>query len=502
MLKVRLNLRKVVAVAACFAVITIFSSCDEDEKQPEITVENATALSQTVYADQTSGASEVRIVTPGAWSSTISAGIVKSVKSGEATWLSINPNSGAVAGQYTISVILEPNLTGDDREATVTITSGDTKIDVEVTQRSTKATGEPYLKVPTLITAEATNVTATAATVGGNITDAGMPTYTERGVVYATTENPIVDSNGVTKIAVAGSGTGSFEANLTDLTSETTYYARAYATNSNGTAYGNAVTFTTDEDLQPNITLTTMPISDMWFSLAGTGTATIDWGDGTDEKFTLSDDGVYWSSCDYSHDYTGISASRTITITGKNITEFSSRSGVLTNLELVDCKVLTFLEIDNNQLTSLDASGCTALIELNLWGNQLKNLNVSNLAALVYLDYGDNQLTSVNMSDNVALEWLRSSYNPLTSFDLSNNPALRELYCNENQLTSLDVSNNTALSELYCYDNLLEAENGLNALFRTLHSNAGIKKISISGNPGTDDCDRSIATSKGWTVYD
>jgi len=42
----------------------------------------------------------------------------------------------------------------------------------------------------------------------------------------------------------------------------------------------------------------------------------------------------------------------------------------------------------------------------------------------------------------------------------------------------------------------------LNALFETLHDNHGLKAIHIGGNPGTGDCDRSIATAKGWEVVD
>jgi hypothetical protein len=42
-----------------------------------------------------------------------------------------------------------------------------------------------------------------------------------------------------------GSGTGSFTSNLTGLNPSTTYYVRAYATNSTGTAYGNEIQFIT-----------------------------------------------------------------------------------------------------------------------------------------------------------------------------------------------------------------------------------------------------------------
>jgi len=211
----------------------MFSGCDDKEKDTSIKVENEASLIQTVYADQTGGVTTT-IVTAGAWSSTITEGSAKSTKSSTVSWLSIAPSSGAAAGTYPIVISLEPNLTGAERSATITIKCGDMEISIVVTQKTTKENGETYVKAPTLTTAEASNITVTTATAGGNITDAGMPAYTERGVIYGTTTNTTVEGNG-TKIAVTGSGTGSFSANLTGLTAETTYYVRAYATNDKGT---------------------------------------------------------------------------------------------------------------------------------------------------------------------------------------------------------------------------------------------------------------------------
>jgi len=107
---------------------------------------------------------------------------------------------------------------------------------------------EATVKAPELATAEVSDITASTAIAGGTITDAGTPAYTERGVCYGTTSNPTVSD---TKVADDGTGTGSFTTDLTDLTAETTYYVRAYATTSNGTAYGNEVSFTTLEDTPP-----------------------------------------------------------------------------------------------------------------------------------------------------------------------------------------------------------------------------------------------------------
>lgn len=96
--------------------------------------------------------------------------------------------------------------------------------------------------IPTVVTVDsASNITTTVATVGGDVTADGGATISERGIVYGTTANPTVDNSKKT----ATGTTGAFTANLTGLTANTTYYYRAYATNSNGTSYGTDQTFTT-----------------------------------------------------------------------------------------------------------------------------------------------------------------------------------------------------------------------------------------------------------------
>ena len=86
----------------------------------------------------------------------------------------------------------------------------------------------------------AINIAAETATLNGKIDSIGDPAYTERGFVYATVHNPTVEDD-IKKVAT-GNGTGSFYTNLTDLEMNNIYYIRAYATNSQGTAYGNEVT--------------------------------------------------------------------------------------------------------------------------------------------------------------------------------------------------------------------------------------------------------------------
>jgi len=96
---------------------------------------------------------------------------------------------------------------------------------------------------PTVSTTVASSVLAYSAIVGGSVTSDGQAGVTERGVVWSTSQNPTTASNKAT----SGSGTGNFSVTLNSLTPKTVYYARAFAVNAIGTAYGNQVTFTTTE---------------------------------------------------------------------------------------------------------------------------------------------------------------------------------------------------------------------------------------------------------------
>jgi len=82
-----------------------------------------------------------------------------------------------------------------------------------------------------------------SAQTGGVISDDGGASVTLRGVCWSTSSGPTISDNATDD----GPGQGTFVSSLTGLIPGTTYYARAYATNSAGTAYGNEVVFTTVE---------------------------------------------------------------------------------------------------------------------------------------------------------------------------------------------------------------------------------------------------------------
>lgn len=95
--------------------------------------------------------------------------------------------------------------------------------------------------LPTVSTVSVTSINYNSAVCGGNITSDGGAAITSRGVCWSPTENPTTANN----ITTNGNGIGAFASNLNGLTELTTYYVRAYAINSAGTAYGENVQFTT-----------------------------------------------------------------------------------------------------------------------------------------------------------------------------------------------------------------------------------------------------------------
>ncbi|MDD4386080.1 MAG: FISUMP domain-containing protein [Bacteroidales bacterium] len=108
---------------------------------------------------------------------------------------------------------------------------------------------------PELTTNTVIDITATTATSGGNVTADGGSPVTSRGICWSTSANPTTANSSV----ASGSGTGSFTASMTGLSSSTTYYVRAYATNSVGTTYGNQVSFTTATILETEVVDVTNP---------------------------------------------------------------------------------------------------------------------------------------------------------------------------------------------------------------------------------------------------
>lgn len=123
---------------------------------------------------------------------------------------------------------------------------------------------------------------------------------------------------------------------------------------------------------------------------------------------------------------------------------------------------LTYLSLDNNQLTSFDGTGLSSLTYLNLYNNQLTSFDSTGLSSLMTLYLNNNQLTVVNF-DGTPLYFGSSYY-------------YGAIFTNNN----LDGP-------------------ALDAMYASL-GDGGTGWIVVSGNPGTDNDDPTIATAKGYII--
>lgn len=113
----------------------------------------------------------------------------------------------------------------------------------------TNCTKDEVVTIPVLTTNEVTEVTQTSVISGGVISSDGGAPITERGVCWSTNDTPTIDDNKTTD----STEVDNFTSNITELTANTTYYIRAYATNNKGTGYGSVISFTT---LEGSVTIT------------------------------------------------------------------------------------------------------------------------------------------------------------------------------------------------------------------------------------------------------
>ena len=149
----------------------------------------------------------------------------------------------------------------------ITTTTTTRPITTTTTTRPITTTTTTTVSIPTVTTTAASSITNTTASSGGNVTATGGATVTARGVCWNTVTNPTTGNTHTTD----GSGTGVFTSLISGLTANTTYYYRAYATNSVGTAYGTVLSFTT---LNNTTTTTTQAITTTTTTLVLTTTTT------------------------------------------------------------------------------------------------------------------------------------------------------------------------------------------------------------------------------------
>jgi uncharacterized protein (TIGR02145 family) len=251
---------------------------------PEILI-NAPVVSTAVVSTITSSTAVCGgIVTSDAGSTVTARGVCWSQNSSP-TIADSKTNNGSGAGSFT------SNITGLSHMTTYFVRAYATNANGTGYGSTMSFTTQSSL--PSVTTAEISEIIGSTAISGGTVTSDGGSTVTERGVCWSTSQNPTTSNLHTTD----GSGTGSFTSNITGLSGDTTYYVRAYATNSVGTVYGIQRSFTTLNDFCEGFTAPTgygivSSSGKCWLdrNLGATQVATYyayghlyQWGRGTDE---------------------------------------------------------------------------------------------------------------------------------------------------------------------------------------------------------------------------
>ena len=135
--------------------------------------------------------------------------------------------------------------------------------------------------LPTVTTTVVSDITPFYAVSGGTIISSGGAEIVNMGVCWSTSANPTTADN-VTQDWVSSP----FTSSMSGLAPNTTYYVRAYATNTVGTAYGNQVSFTTPSFVIAIITTSASDITAVSATSGGSFSS----------SFVISESGVCWST--------------------------------------------------------------------------------------------------------------------------------------------------------------------------------------------------------------
>ena len=150
-------------------------------------------------------------------------------------------NDGQGVGPFTSNLTGLAASTVYYVRAYATNITGLTTYGNEISFTTQNSGGGTQGELPIVITYEVTEITDNSSRCSGEVTSDGGNPVTARGICWSTSPNPTLGNN----TAFGGMGTGPFTTQMTNLEIGTTYYVKAYATNSVGTAFGNEVSFTT-----------------------------------------------------------------------------------------------------------------------------------------------------------------------------------------------------------------------------------------------------------------
>jgi surface protein len=199
---------------------------------------------------------------------------------------------------------------------------------------------------------------------GGEVISDGGSSVTARGIVWGVNPDPMIDGDKTTD----GTGSGTFISELTNLSESTTYYYRAYATNSNRTVYGTTYSFQTmsssDDNDGDGYTVADGDCNDLDFNI-------------NPSAFEIQDDGID-QNCDGTDSLSPVYlSSNGITIKAHSWASFGD-VGTVNGKEyvVVDRETLQSMVSQNMDYSAV----CTSLITdmTDIFYGRTKNYNISS----------------------------------------------------------------------------------------------------------------------------
>jgi uncharacterized protein (TIGR02145 family) len=264
-----IHYKKYLGVVLIFGLLLTINSCKEKPTLPVLTTDSVKEIAQT--SALTGGN-----VTSDGGAEIIERGICWST--GQYPTISSNKKSnGTGTGTFTVTInSLYPNTSYHVRAYAINGEGTSYGNDVSFTTSQIAAAS--------LTTVALTSVTANSAVSGGSIISDNGEQITAKGVCWSTNPNPTVSDF----TSDGGTGTGAYTCQLTGLQSWTSYYVRAYATNSVGTGYGDELNFKTSA--VPPVLSTKAVLNIAGQSATSGGVITSDGG------LAITARGVCWSS--------------------------------------------------------------------------------------------------------------------------------------------------------------------------------------------------------------
>jgi uncharacterized protein (TIGR02145 family) len=262
-----------VKLTLIFLLATLLINCSAEKDSKKVAEVSTIATSNITLLTATSGGN----ITDNGGADVTARGVVWNTATAPTTNLATKTTDGTGVGSFSSAIAnLSPSTSYFVRAY------ASNSVGIAYGNEITFTTGAIVL--PTLTTTAVSGVTNNSATSGGIISSDGGATITAKGVCWGTSPSPTIV---LTTRTNNGTGTATFNTNIGGFSPSTTYYVRAYATNSSGTAYGQERVFTTLSTLP---TLTTTVVSAITTTTASSG-GTIS----SDGGATITEKGVCWS---------------------------------------------------------------------------------------------------------------------------------------------------------------------------------------------------------------